>query len=320
MDVRAAGAADEAGIRRLMKAEGMSTAGLLAPGTHWWVAEDGDEVVGSVGLETGRGAALVRDLVVAPGHRGRRAGERLLRSALWEADERGSLRTYLFNTAGGDYFRRFKFDPAPFQELVERMPAMSEFRARHRLPTESVWRLFNRRAQSSPWQPWPPDEVMSRMAGVNARWAFTGGWAIDFFLGQVRRPHADTDIALPQAEFSQLRSALGWTNVDFIGHHAWIWDAGRRAYVLDVFCEPDEGDTWICRLEPSLRLPYKDVIRHTAEGAPYMRPEIVLLFKPAYAVYWDFRALSPKLDPQARAWLSSALAQIDRRHPLLRLL
>ena len=43
--------------------------------------------------------------------------------------------------------------------------------------------------------------------------------------------------------------------------------------------EPADGDTWICRRDERIRMPYDQVIERTADGIPYGRPEIVLLFK-----------------------------------------
>ncbi|MGH3130634.1 MAG: hypothetical protein ACRDNX_07440 [Gaiellaceae bacterium] len=45
---------------------------------------------------------------------------------------------------------------------------------------------------------------------------------------------------------------------------------------LDVFREPSDGDTWICRRDERIRLPYGEVIERTEDGIPYARPEIVL--------------------------------------------
>jgi len=39
----------------------------------------------------------------------------------------------------------------------------------------------------------------------------------------------------------------------------------RGRYRVDVFREPHGGDTWICRRNPSLRLPYGRVVRRTAD-------------------------------------------------------
>ncbi len=37
--------------------------------------------------------------------------------------------------------------------------------------------------------------------------------------------------------------------------------------------------TWVCRRDPSITLPYSELILHTRTGVPYLAPEVVLLFK-----------------------------------------
>jgi hypothetical protein len=84
---------------------------------------------------------------------------------------------------------------------------------------------------------------------------------------------------------------------------------------FDVFREPHDGDTWICRRDASIRRPYPEVFELSVDGIPYLRPEICLLFK-AKAVRdkdrADFEAVLPRMSPTQRAWLHNAL---ERVHP-----
>jgi hypothetical protein len=62
-------------------------------------------------------------------------------------------------------------------------------------------------------------------------------------------------------------------------------------------------------------LPYDRVIERTADGIPYGRPEIILLFKAKPARPKDdddFAAVLPRLDTARRSWLAEA---IDLVHP-----
>jgi hypothetical protein len=90
---------------------------------------------------------------------------------------------------------------------------------------------------------------------------------------------------------------------------------------LDVFREPSEGDTWIYRRDERIRLPYSDVIERTADGTPYARPEIVLLFKAKHSdrpkEEADFAAVLPSLEPGRRRWLAESLALVHPGHPWL---
>jgi hypothetical protein len=96
---------------------------------------------------------------------------------------------------------------------------------------------------------------------------------------------------------------------------AWLRDPATGNYLLDVFREPHDGDTWICRRDQTIRLPYSDIIRHTRNGIPYLAPELVLLFKAKHARpkdQADFDATVPHMTPAQREALAELLA---RAHP-----
>jgi hypothetical protein len=186
------------------------------------------------------------------------------------------------------------------------------------------------------WRPWSPAEVARRLAGVTAPWCVAGGWAVDLHLRRVTREHEDLEIAVPATEFGQVRRALADVEFDVVGsgrrwpgddpvafdrlHQTWFREPVTGHYRLDVFREPHDGDTWICRRDPGLRRPYRDVVRHTGDGVPYLVPEIVLLFK-AKARRGkdeaDLANLLPVLDVAQREWLARSLAAVHPGHPWL---
>jgi hypothetical protein len=87
--------------------------------------------------------------------------------------------------------------------------------------------------------------------------------------------------------------------------------------VLDVFREEGEGETWICRRDTRIRLPYAELIERTDDGVPYARPEVVLLFKAKAARPKDeddLAAVLPRLAPAARRWLREAVALVHPGH------
>ena len=82
-----------------------------------------------------------------------------------------------------------------------------------------------------------------------------------------------------------------------------------------MFREPHDGDTWICRRDQAIRLPYSDIIRRTRSGIPYLAPELVLLFKAKHARpkdQADFDATVPHMTPAQRETLAELLG---RAHP-----
>lgn len=77
---------------------------------------------------------------------------------------------------------------------------------------------------------------------------------------------------------------------------------------------------WICRRDESLRLPYDAIIKRTANGIPYLMPELVLLFK-AKATrpkdQADFDGVLPLLSQARRDVLSGWLTRVHPGHPWL---
>lgn len=181
---------------------------------------------------------------------------------------------------------------------------------------------------------WTPEKVMRRLSGVDVPWAFVGGWAVDLFRGSVSREHEDVEIAVPKASFWAIREALPeldfaivaagrtWSLSDDIAfamtHQTWGRDRASGDYVLDVFREPHDGDVWICRRFPSIRMPYAELFRRNADGFPYTIPEVVLLFKAKLARpkdEQDLEGVLPLLSPSSRRWLREALERVHPGHP-----
>ncbi len=187
--------------------------------------------------------------------------------------------------------------------------------------------------------PWRPEQIARLLAAVRAPWYVAGGWAIDLFLGGERREHDDLEIAVPNDRFDEIVARLEGFDVFVITarseatplalarhrladtHQTWFCERATGRWRFDVFREPSDGDTWICRREPSIRLPYTHVIEWTVNGIPYGRPEIVLLFKARHLHeeknQADFAATLPRLESERRVWLRDALARVHPGHPWL---
>ncbi len=184
------------------------------------------------------------------------------------------------------------------------------------------------------WEAWRPEEVARRLAGVQAPWYVAGGWAIDLFLGKEHREHEDLEIAVPHARFGDIAAALPDLDFFVVGDglawplnqagemfdahfQTWARDRGNECWRLDVMREPADIDTWISRRDERIRLPYAQVIAHTAGGIPYGRPEVILLFKAKASRPKDeddFVTVLPLLDSRARTWLREALSLIHPDH------
>jgi hypothetical protein len=192
----------------------------------------------------------------------------------------------------------------------------------------------------SKWDAWRPERVARLLESVRAPWYIAAGWAIDLFLGEERREHEDLEIAVPNTRFDEVvADALSSFEIFVITdrheatplahardrladtHQTWVREPNTGSWRFDVFREPSDGDTWICRREPSIRLPYDVLIEWTNDGIPYGRPEVVLLFKAKHAHQQknqaDLDATLPRLEPERRHWLRDALELVHPAHPWL---
>jgi hypothetical protein len=191
-----------------------------------------------------------------------------------------------------------------------------------------------------PWDPWTPDEVAERLGHVDVRWYVVAGWAIDLFVGTQTRAHEDIEVGTPAAGFAAIRRALAGYGCDVVGsiegeggfrwpieHPAfdehfqtWFRDPDTGSYVLDVFRDPHDGDTWLCRRDTSIRLAYDELIRRSASGIPYMAPQVVLLFKAKHdreKDRADLASVRPLLSDAEVAWLRLGIETVHPGHPWL---
>ncbi len=184
------------------------------------------------------------------------------------------------------------------------------------------------------WDAWRPEEAQRRLARVEAPWYVAAGWAIDLFLGEQRREHEDLEIAVPSDRFGEVVEALAGLELFVVGHQlatplaqagelletyhqTWALERATGVWRLDVFREPSDGDTWICRRDESIRLPFDQLIERSGEGIPYARPEIILLFKAKHARAkddGDLAAALPLLTSERRRWLAEALELVHPGH------
>lgn len=180
-----------------------------------------------------------------------------------------------------------------------------------------------------------PTEAAALFAGAPFRWWVAGGWSVE--LGaEPRRFHEDLEVAVPRRDVPALRAWLHayhlWDtyeaglrflgpDVDVPPDHEQLW-LRRDAYspwLLDLMLTPVTGDTWFYKRDERMSRPLDAVVRIGADGIPYQRPEITLLFKARRR--WDkdesdFAAVVPGLEPADRAWLREAIALTEHpRHP-----
>jgi hypothetical protein len=128
-----------------------------------------------------------------------------------------------------------------------------------------------------------------------ARWYVVGGWALDPFRGR--------------EGFWPVDGAGG---VYFQYQQTMVRDPSSGRWRVDVIRAPDDGASWICALDRNIHLRYDDAVARTSGGIPYLRPELVLLFKGLQTRpkdQADFNSTAPLISTAARAWLAQALVK-----------
>jgi hypothetical protein len=183
------------------------------------------------------------------------------------------------------------------------------------------------------WDAWPPADAARRLRSVDVPWRVSAGWAIDLFLGGERREHDDLELAAPADRFAEIAAALPELDFHLVTrglavpvadagdellatvHQTWGLDRAANLWRVDVFREPSDGDLWVARRDERIRLRYDELIEHTADGIPYERPEVTLLFKAKHARAKDeadLAAVLPRLGADRRRLLAD---WIERVHP-----
>ena len=179
-----------------------------------------------------------------------------------------------------------------------------------------------------PWEPATPAEVAQIFNRSQARWWIAGGYAIELAAGRPVREHEDIDVLLLRSDQLAVQQALAgwqWHAADPPGTLR-PWHPGEQlpASVHDIWCRPgaqqpwriqvmlDESCEldWISRRDRRVRRPVASIGSVTAEGIPYLVPEIQLFYKamnPRPKDEIDFAVMLPMLSQAQRQWLGEAL-------------
>lgn len=196
------------------------------------------------------------------------------------------------------------------------------------------------------WQPWSPQEVARFFTRLAAPWWIAGGWAIDLFLGRQTREHEDIDIQFLRRDQHAVRALFGawdmqaalppprdeswpfqpWRLDDVLDvtiHDVWCRPASIQPWALQLMVADTHDEQWVSRRSPRIVRPVAALGGVTADGIPYLAPEVQLFYKakgrrPKDEA--DFRSALPALDRVRQQWLRDALATTHPHHPWLDLL
>ena len=127
MNLRAAVPGDTLAIERLLASHQLPTIGVSEGSVDLFVADDGGEVVGAIGLEVRGAYALLRSAVVDDARQGKGIGRALVERVLAEARARRLRAVYLLTATAERYFPAFGFARTDRAAAPVEMQATDEF-------------------------------------------------------------------------------------------------------------------------------------------------------------------------------------------------
>jgi aminoglycoside-2''-adenylyltransferase len=188
------------------------------------------------------------------------------------------------------------------------------------------------------WEPLRPADFGRLLSSFERPWWICGGWALDLFLDRETRRHDDLDVALLRRDQLALRAHLhGWDLRYATPEHSlerWdgrrldppihgIWarrsDEPTAPWTCEFLLNEDRDGHWHYGRDDRLTRPL-DAIGTERNGLPFLRPEVVLLYKSSERSPKndaDFAAVQPHLSEDAVLWLQRALEVCDAQHPWL---
>ncbi|MFG2578751.1 nucleotidyltransferase domain-containing protein [Streptomyces malaysiensis] len=196
--------------------------------------------------------------------------------------------------------------------------------------------MTHARAPFGRWDPSSVTEVAARFSGVEAPWWVAGGLAIELAVGRRIRSHGDVDVLLlrrDQLMVQQVLAGWQWWCADPPGSlRPWAPEEVLPAGVHDIWCRPgpddpwriqvmlDEshGQAWVSRRDSRVRRPLSTLGMISADGIPFLVPEIQLYYKaesPRAKDEEDFDAVLPSLTDRQRRWLMDAVTKTYGSHP-----
>ncbi|MEU6268503.1 nucleotidyltransferase domain-containing protein [Saccharopolyspora shandongensis] len=190
----------------------------------------------------------------------------------------------------------------------------------------------------APWDPAGPTEVQRLFSRQPAPWWVAGGYAVELAAGRTLREHEDIDVLLLRRDQLAAQQALAgweWWAADPPGtlrpwrrgerlpagvHDIWCRRTADSPWRIQVMLDESASDDWVSRRARHLRRPIAEIGGRTADGIPFLAPEIQLFYKaanPRPKDEFDFAAVHPSLDAAQRRWLAEAISTTCGAHPWL---
>ncbi|MFJ8210551.1 nucleotidyltransferase domain-containing protein [Streptomyces sp. NPDC096033] len=178
------------------------------------------------------------------------------------------------------------------------------------------------------WVPAPLSEVVELFSPLDTPWWVAGGHAIELAVGRFVRAHADIDVLVLREHQHAVQRALAgwewwvadppghlrpWQPGEYLppgAHDVWCRPGPDQPWRIQVMLDESHEDLWVSRRTTLVHRPIAELGAVTADGVPYLAPEVQLFYKakdPRPKDEEDFAAVLPLLGPAQRNWLCEAL-------------
>jgi len=180
-------------------------------------------------------------------------------------------------------------------------------------------------------------QVADLFKDIDSEWWIAGGWAIDLFLGEQTRQHEDIDVAILREDESVFRERLqtwelwpGRGNDQLadapiaLGEELpadcgvlWCRPSANSEWAFELLLNESSDNEWLFKRDESIHMPVTQIGSVTEDGVPFLKPEIVLLFKAKNHLkkdQHDYQEVIPRLDADERKWLKDAVLTVHPGH------
>ena len=186
----------------------------------------------------------------------------------------------------------------------------------------------------------PVEAVAHELKDFSQPWYISSGWALDLFLGRVRRVHQDVDVVVARADqlvLQQYMTERHWKFVTPFEKRLEPWPihmrielprfqvhAHRGDEFIDFLLTDIEQGVWRYRRNPMIIQTMERSYLTADTGIRFLAPELVLLFKSKNTSgqgrskdQLDFEEVKAHLTSERRVWLRWALLVTDPTHAWL---
>ena len=181
------------------------------------------------------------------------------------------------------------------------------------------------------WKPWTIEKIAENFAGLE--WVLAGGYALELFVGENYRKHADIDILVKRDYQKKLLDRIEKSRMfvatddklspfeenlfyEFPVQDIWVLDESFSAWCLQIMLYDVADGFWIYKRDRNIKLSH-DLLFWKKDGIKAIKPEVQLLYKSKSIRIKDeidFQKVSKRLSKKAKLWLSNALKQCYGRH------